>query len=79
MLKYILINYIILGFIKVSEDYKWEFFCDKLKLDEIIGEGEFGCVVKVKVFGMDGLEGYKCVVVKMLKSKFIVLEEDLIF
>lgn len=48
-------------------------------MDEIIGEGEFGCVVKVKVFGMDGLEGYKCVVVKMLKSKFIVLEEDLIF
>lgn len=67
-----------LGFLKASEDHKWEFPRDKLKLDETIGEGEFGRVAKAKAFGMDGPEGYKCVAVKMLKSKFIVLEEDLI-
>lgn len=66
------------GLFKASEDHKWEFPRDKLKLDETIGEGEFGRVAKAKAFGMDGPEGYKCVAVKMLKSKFIVLEEDLI-
>lgn len=38
-------------------------------LDETIGEGEFGRVVKAKAYGMDVREGYKCVAVKMLKSK----------
>lgn len=51
-----------------SEDHKWEFPRDKLKLDETIGEGEFGRVAKAKAFGMDGPEGYKCVAVKMLKN-----------
>ncbi|XP_062615654.1 proto-oncogene tyrosine-protein kinase receptor Ret-like [Saccostrea cucullata] len=51
-----------------GEDHKWEFPRDKLILDETVGEGEFGRVVKAKAYGMDGREDYKCVAVKMLKN-----------
>ncbi|XP_048761760.1 proto-oncogene tyrosine-protein kinase receptor Ret-like [Ostrea edulis] len=57
-----------LGYNVTREDCKWEFPRDKLMLDETIGEGEFGRVVKAKAYGMDVREGYKCVAVKMLKN-----------
>lgn len=54
---------------KSPEDEKWEFERDDLILDQTLGEGEFGRVVKAKAYQLDSKDSYKDVAVKMLKSK----------
>ena len=43
---------------------------DNLTLDQTLGEGEFGLVVKAKALGIDGENTERNVAVKMLKRKF---------
>ncbi|KAL3877576.1 hypothetical protein ACJMK2_035272, partial [Sinanodonta woodiana] len=50
-----------------QEDFKWEFPRENLFLEEALGEGEFGVVMKAKAKGLAGQEGYTQVAIKMLK------------
>ena len=44
---------------------------DNLTLDQTLGEGEFGLVVKAKALGIDGENTERNVAVKMLKRKLV--------
>lgn len=55
---------------------KWEVPRDSLILDQTLGEGEFGLVVKAKALGMDGEHTEKHVAVKMLKHCSTAAEEQ---
>ena len=48
-------------------DAKWEFPRQHLVLQETLGEGEFGQVVKARAWGLEGDEKWSEVAVKMLK------------
>ncbi|XP_041364044.1 proto-oncogene tyrosine-protein kinase receptor Ret-like [Gigantopelta aegis] len=48
-------------------DAKWEFPRQHLVLEETLGEGEFGQVVKARAWGLEGDEKWSQVAVKMLK------------
>jgi len=56
------------GFKFESGDAKWEFPRDKLQLDTVLGEGEFGQVLKGYATEIAGLPGITTVAVKMLKK-----------
>ncbi|XP_044736870.1 vascular endothelial growth factor receptor 1-like [Chrysoperla carnea] len=46
---------------------KWEFSRENLKLQEMLGTGSFGCVMKAKAFGINPEEESTTVAVKMVK------------
>ena len=54
--------------LQTPEDLKWEFERDNLALDQTIGEGEFGKVMKAKALDINGKQGNIDVAVKMLKG-----------
>ncbi|XP_017043910.2 proto-oncogene tyrosine-protein kinase receptor Ret [Drosophila ficusphila] len=56
------------GFKFESGDAKWEFPRDKLQLDTVLGEGEFGQVLKGYATDIAGLPGITTVAVKTLKK-----------
>ncbi|KAH8410191.1 hypothetical protein KR009_007916, partial [Drosophila setifemur] len=56
------------GFKFESADGKWEFPREKLQLDTVLGEGEFGQVLKGYASEIAGLPGVTTVAVKMLKK-----------
>ncbi|XP_030380544.1 proto-oncogene tyrosine-protein kinase receptor Ret [Scaptodrosophila lebanonensis] len=56
------------GFKFESNDTKWEFPRAHLELDTVLGEGEFGKVVKGYATEIAGLSGVTTVAVKMLKK-----------
>ncbi|GAB1604719.1 proto-oncogene tyrosine-protein kinase receptor Ret-like [Argonauta hians] len=49
-------------------DKKWGFPRKNLIIEEALGEGEFGMVMKAQAFNIDGKSGYTTVAVKMLKE-----------
>ena len=49
-------------------DPKWEFSRRNLILDKVLGEGEFGRVVRAQALSLRGHTGYTTVAVKMLKG-----------
>ncbi|XP_037958938.1 uncharacterized protein LOC119688332 [Teleopsis dalmanni] len=56
------------GFTFESNDTIWEFDREKLVLDTVLGEGEFGKVVKAYATDIAGIIGITTVAVKMLKT-----------
>ncbi|KAM8717202.1 hypothetical protein ACLKA7_003983 [Drosophila subpalustris] len=56
------------GFKFESADAKWEFPRERLQLDIVLGEGEFGQVLKGYATQIAGLPGVTTVAVKMLKK-----------
>ncbi|XP_066981585.1 proto-oncogene tyrosine-protein kinase receptor Ret-like isoform X1 [Macrobrachium rosenbergii] len=48
-------------------DRKWEFPRNRLVIEQTLGEGEFGKVMRAKAQGINGTLGYTTVAVKMLK------------
>ena len=54
-------------------DEKWEIDRELIRLQEVLGEGAFGRVMKAEVFGMPNMPFRLNVAVKMLKGKFCVL------
>lgn len=56
------------GFKFESADAKWEFPREQLQLDTVLGEGEFGQVLKGYATEIAGLPGVTTVAVKMLKK-----------
>ncbi|XP_076253411.1 protein kinase receptor Ret oncogene isoform X2 [Rhynchophorus ferrugineus] len=62
-------NHTIYHNIKHKEvDTKWEFPRQHIIIDQILGEGEFGKVLKAKAFNIGGRAGYSLVAVKTLKN-----------
>lgn len=49
-------------------DKKWEFPRKHLIIEESLGEGEFGMVMRARAFNIEGKSGYTTVAVKMLKE-----------
>ncbi|XP_072051273.1 uncharacterized protein [Amphiura filiformis] len=65
--------------IKSEYDAKWEFPRTNLVLEDILGEGEFGRVMKAQALSIRGHTGYQIVAVKMLKNNATNAElQDLI-
>ena len=54
-------------------DEKWEIDRELISLQEVLGEGAFGRVMKAEVFGMPNMPFRFNVAVKMLKGKFCIL------
>ena len=54
-------------------DEKWEIDRDLISLQEVLGEGAFGRVMKAEVFGMPNMPFRLNVAVKMLQGKFCIL------
>ncbi|KAK8404807.1 hypothetical protein O3P69_001427 [Scylla paramamosain] len=54
--------------LNLTIDRKWEFPRSRLVIEQTLGEGEFGKVMKAKAQGIGGNLGYTTVAVKMLKS-----------
>ena len=54
-------------------DEKWEIDRELISLQEVLGEGAFGRVMKAEVFGMPNMPFRLNVAVKMLKGKFCIL------
>ena len=57
----------------MSLDEKWEIDRELISLQEVLGEGAFGRVMKAEVFGMPNMPFRLNVAVKMLKGKFCIL------
>ncbi|XP_042217006.1 proto-oncogene tyrosine-protein kinase receptor Ret-like isoform X2 [Homarus americanus] len=55
-------------------DRKWEFPRSRLVIEQTLGEGEFGKVMKARAQGIGGNLGYTTVAVKMLKSNSTQVE-----
>lgn len=53
-------------------DPKWEFPRNRLQFQTILGEGEFGKVVKAQASNINGIKGLTTVAVKMLKGKIFL-------
>ncbi|XP_076346582.1 proto-oncogene tyrosine-protein kinase receptor Ret-like isoform X2 [Tachypleus tridentatus] len=56
-------------------DAQWEFPRDKLILEETLGEGEFGRVMRAQAWNIYGQNGYSTVAVKMLKGEESLSEQ----
>ncbi|XP_033644343.1 proto-oncogene tyrosine-protein kinase receptor Ret-like [Asterias rubens] len=56
--------------LKTEFDPKWEFSRRNLILDKVLGEGEFGRVVRAQALSLRGHTGYTTVAVKMLKGSY---------
>ena len=54
-------------------DEKWEIDREIISLQEVLGEGAFGRVMKAEVLGMPNMPFRFNVAVKMLKGKFCIL------
>ena len=54
-------------------DEKWEIDRELISLQEVLGEGAFGRVMKAEVFGMPNMPFRLNVAVKMLKGKFCIV------
>ena len=54
-------------------DEKWEIDRELISLQEVLGEGAFGRVMKAEVFGMPNMPFRLNVAVKMLQGKFCIL------
>ncbi|XP_070543914.1 proto-oncogene tyrosine-protein kinase receptor Ret-like isoform X2 [Ptychodera flava] len=52
---------------KTDYDPKWEFSRSNLLFEKVIGEGEFGRVIRAQALNIRGLTGYTAVAVKMVK------------
>lgn len=63
--------FVFVDFIKILnyEKKKFEFF--RFVMGKILGEGVFGVVIKVDVYGIFGKNGVVIVVVKMLKGRIV--------
>lgn len=57
-------------------DLKWEFPRQNLKLGQTLGEGEFGKVMRAQAWGINGVQGYTSVAVKMLKGNGTIIEQQ---
>ena len=57
----------------MSLDEKWEIDRELISLQEVLGEGAFGRVMKAEVVGMPNMPFRLNVAVKMLKGKFCIL------
>ena len=57
----------------MSLDEKWEIDRELISLQEVLGEGAFGRVMKAEVLGMPNMPFRLNVAVKMLKGKFCIL------
>lgn len=49
-------------------DVRWEVCRDNLLFENLLGEGEFGKVVRAQAWSIAGRDGYSTVAVKMLKD-----------
>ncbi|XP_013780560.2 proto-oncogene tyrosine-protein kinase receptor Ret-like [Limulus polyphemus] len=56
-------------------DAQWEFPRDKLIIEETLGEGEFGRVMRAQAWNINGQNGYSTVAVKMLKGEESLSEQ----
>uniref|UniRef100_T1J319 receptor protein-tyrosine kinase n=1 Tax=Strigamia maritima TaxID=126957 RepID=T1J319_STRMM len=52
----------------VPIDSRWEFPRNQLIIEQTLGEGEFGRVMRAKAFGINGNPGFSTVAIKMLKN-----------
>ncbi|XP_050305004.1 proto-oncogene tyrosine-protein kinase receptor Ret isoform X2 [Anthonomus grandis grandis] len=52
----------------IRVDPKWKFSRHQLFIEQVLGEGEFGKVLKAKAFNIAGRPGYSLVAVKTLKD-----------
>ena len=52
-------------------DPKWEIPRSNVRLEEILGEGEFGRVIRGQVLDINKKKGYTTVAIKMLKGRDI--------
>ncbi|XP_023220947.1 uncharacterized protein LOC111622754 isoform X2 [Centruroides sculpturatus] len=57
-------------------DLKWEFPRKNLKLEQTLGEGEFGKVMKARAWGINGTQEHTTVAVKMLKTNGTIIEQQ---
>ena len=57
----------------IPTNEKWEIERELISLQEVLGEGAFGRVMKAEVFGMPNMPFRLNVAVKMLKGKFCIL------
>ena len=70
------LTYISFVILQSPEDAKWEIDREHLQLDNTLGEGEFGKVVKAKAYNIDGKQTYTEVAVKMLKSESKIITNN---
>ncbi|CAN8020439.1 unnamed protein product [Ixodes persulcatus] len=61
---------------KLVVDSQWEFPRENLFLEQSLGEGEFGKVVRARARDIAGVRGYSTVAVKMLKGNSTPAEEQ---
>ncbi|CAN7994124.1 unnamed protein product, partial [Ixodes hexagonus] len=61
---------------KLVVDSQWEFPRENLVLEQSLGEGEFGKVVRARARDIAGVRGFSTVAVKMLKSNSTPAEEQ---
>ena len=59
--------------VEMPLDEKWEIDREIISLQEVLGEGAFGRVMKAEVLGMPNMPFRFNVAVKMLKGKFFIL------
>ena len=59
--------------VEMPLDEKWEIDREIISLQEVLGEGAFGRVMKAEVLGMPNMPFRFNVAVKMLKGKFCIL------
>ncbi|XP_035216226.1 proto-oncogene tyrosine-protein kinase receptor Ret-like [Stegodyphus dumicola] len=64
------------GSAKAFLDSKWEFPRNRLQFLTVLGEGEFGKVMKAQAWNIAGIKGYTTVAVKMLKENGGPLEKQ---
>lgn len=63
-------------FAKLQVDEQWEFPRENLFLEQSLGQGEFGRVVRARARDIAGVRGFTTVAVKMLKGNWTPSEEE---
>lgn len=63
-------------FAKIQVDEQWEFPRENLFLEQSLGQGEFGRVVRARARDIAGVRGFTTVAVKMLKGNWTPSEEE---
>lgn len=63
-------------FSKLQVDEQWEYPRENLILEQSLGEGEFGRVVRARARDIGGVRGFTTVAVKMLKGNWTPAEEQ---